>query len=189
MDRAARRNPFRRRVFPLMALLAVAITALSGCGFRPLYEDGERSAIRTLRNVEIGPIPDRVGQQVRNRLLDRLSPAGKATRPLYRLEVRVAEEKVGLAVETDDTVSRINLKLTARFDLRARSAERPLFSGTARTFAAYNITRSDYANLIAERDARSRAALVVADQITTRLAIFFDRRQGGDDRVVAATGW
>jgi LPS-assembly lipoprotein len=134
-----------------------------------------------MAQVEVAPIPDRVGQQVRNRLLDQLNPKGRAPRPRYRLEVDVAEEKVGLAVQSDDTVSRINLTLSARFTLHSVETRRPMLAGSTRTVAAYNITRSNYANLIAERDARGRAARILADEISTRLAVFFNqpRRSSG----------
>jgi hypothetical protein len=47
--------------------------------------------------------------------------------------------------------------------------------------AAYNITGQQYANLVAARDARRRAALAVADQIVDRLAAHFSQsRVGGN---------
>jgi LPS-assembly lipoprotein len=157
-----------------LALLALSL--VSGCGFRPLYGAGEKGpSAAALAEVAVAPIADRIGQQVRNRLLDRLNPKGRPVRPRYRLEVEIAERRTGIAVESDDTVSRINLTLSASFALHGGAAERPIFTGTTRTIAAYNITRSDYANLIAERDARSRAARTLADEIGTRLAIFFNK--------------
>ena len=36
--------------------------------------------------------------------------------------------------------------------------------------------RADFANVIAERDAEDRAARVIAEEIVTRLSVYFARR-------------
>ncbi len=159
--------------------VCLLLLALSGCGFQPLY--GERPDGPQVRSemarIEIGAIADRVGQQLQNHLLDRLNPRGQPKLPLYHLEVKLSERKTGLAVETDDTVSRINLALSAAFELQRKADKAALFKGTARVVAAYNITRSEYANLVSERDAKRRAARALADDVKTRLAVYFSQRK------------
>ena len=51
-----------------------------------------------------------------------------------------------------------------------------LNAGTARSTAAFNVVRADFANVIADRDAEDRAARVVAEEIVTRLSVYFARR-------------
>lgn len=161
-----------------VALAVGLVAALAGCGFEPLYgqRHGDVGAVAHLATVEIGHIPDRVGQQVRNRLLDLMSPRGSPSRPHYRLNVALTEEKTGVLVRTDDTVSRVNLTLNADFTLLRLPGRKPIFKGNTRSIAAYNVTRADYFNLVAERDARRRAAEVVADDITARLAVYFKQQ-------------
>lgn len=162
------------------AALALGLAVLlAGCGFEPLYgkRQGERGTTADLAAVEVGPIPDRLGQQVRNRLLDLLTPRGGRERPRYRLDVLLKQEKTGVLVESDDTASRINLTLSADFALIDLQSRQRIFDGRTRTIAAYNITRADYANLVAERDATRRAAESVADEITDRIAVFFKRQR------------
>lgn len=158
--------------------LALALL-LAGCGFEPLYGQrrGDPGTTADLAAVEVGPIPDRVGQQVRNRLLDLLAPRGGRDRPHYRLDVLLSEERTGVLVEPDDTASRVNLTLSADFTLSSLESRQPIFDGRTRAIAAYNITRADYANLVAERDATRRAAETVADEIAARLAVFFKRQR------------
>ena len=52
-------------------------------------------------------------------------------------------------------------------------------SGTTRSVAAFNVVRSDFATLSAERDAERRAVRDVGDEISTRLAVFFARGRAG----------
>ena len=69
-----------------LAVIAVAIL-LAGCGFRPLYGTiGEDLPVTTqLAQIRIAAIPDRIGQKLRNFLLDRINPEGQPQRPLYYL--------------------------------------------------------------------------------------------------------
>lgn len=68
-----------------LTLLAVGFGLISsGCGFEPLYGDraGETPTRLELAAVEVGPIPERLGQQVRNALVDRLNPGAEPHRSI-----------------------------------------------------------------------------------------------------------
>lgn len=156
-------------------LLAGAL--VGGCGFRPLYGQrgyGDRVTAH-LAAIQLLPDRDRIGLQIYNHLRDMLTPRGPAARPLYRLSFSVIEEKDGLAIESDESITRYNLSLNATFVLQTADNGSVLTEGQTRATAAYNVIRSEYANLQAERDAQSRAAREVAFEIQTRLAVFFDR--------------
>ena len=62
--------------------LGVALLALAGCGFRPLYGERSDSVRERLAAVAINPIRDRVGYEVYNLLRDSLTPRGAPTTPL-----------------------------------------------------------------------------------------------------------
>jgi len=51
-----------------------------------------------------------------------------------------------------------------------------LFEESVRTISAYNVVQSEFATLSAERDAEDRAARDMGREISTRLAIFFQRQ-------------
>ena len=165
-----------------LSLVLLAALTLAACGFQPLYAKratGDSAAVQ-MSQIRVAPIPDRVGQQVRNHLLDGLNPRGRPREPRYRLDVTLQEQKVGLAIESDDTVSRINLTLNAQFVLEDLAAQAVVLRGATTTIAAYNLILSDYANLIAEQDAKRRATRELADEIKTRVAVYFSRRQDNE---------
>ena len=57
--------------FPLAGWgLLLSLTLLPGCGYQPLY-GANTPAAQQLPLVQINNIPDRLGQQLRNRLIDR----------------------------------------------------------------------------------------------------------------------
>jgi LPS-assembly lipoprotein len=164
-----------RRLRPTGLLIATIIVA--ACGFQPLYGSSQGvlsgAVVEDLAAVRITAIPDRVGQIVRNDLLDRLNPFGEPTSPRFSLAVELEEAKKGLAIQIDDTVTRFNLTLTANYFLTDAQTGAMLTAGSVRATAAYNVLRSDFANVIAERDAQQRAAREIADELNTRLAVFF----------------
>lgn len=165
-------RPVSRR----LALAGLAL-GLGGCGFRPLY--GERSYAPGVQaqfeTVYIAPIEDRLGQMVRNHLLDAMNPKGRPRGTAYRLNVALTAVRESLAFREDDVATRVNLRVTANYALRPAHADEVLTHGSTRVIASYNVTRQEYATLVADRDAMERAAREVADEILTRLAVWFDR--------------
>lgn len=158
-------------------LALVGLLLLGACGFRPLY--GERSHAPAvgaqLAAVEIAPIDDRLGQMVRNHLLDAMNPRGVSQAPLYRLEVALSPARENLAFREDEVTTRVNLRVSANYILRPARADEVLTQGSARVIASYNVTRQEYATLVADRDAQARAAREIADEIVSRLAVWFER--------------
>ncbi|MCS5607465.1 MAG: LPS assembly lipoprotein LptE [Alphaproteobacteria bacterium] len=152
---------------------------LGNCGFQPLH--GKRSQINAVETINgipyvaVAAIPDRAGQIVRNKLLDLLQLKGVPDRPVFKLSVSLRESREGMAFQQDDSATRFNLRLTAQFKLTDIRTGQSLLVGNARAISAYNVVRSDYANLISRRDALRRAAERVAEGIRDRIAVYFSR--------------
>ena len=157
------------------AALALAPVA---CGFQPLYGEREHGleTLAALAAVRIAPIPDRIGQVVRNHLLDRLTPRGAPAAARYRLTVTLRKAKEGLAFQQDESVTRFDVTLTAAYELSDIASGDTLAKGSARSIASYNVVRSDFANTAAERDAELRLAREVSEEIALRLAVALGRR-------------
>ena len=155
----------------------VVITAAAGCGFHPLY--GEVAPLddsfisEELSKIKVTLGSSRLDQIVYGNLLDRLTPFGIPDEHYYILSTMLFESKQGVALERDATVSRFNLVLDSEFNLKNIETGKIIFSGNVRAVAAYNVLRSEFANVIAERNARDRAAREVADEIATRISVYF----------------
>lgn len=162
----------RRVVF----LLGIVLLAGTGCGFQPLYGGGERNAtVAELNRVEIGQIADRVGQELRNSLIDRMSTDPTGAPALYHLTVDVNQGQSALAIQADDSITRYNLAMAANFTLAYLATGEVVYQNSARAVGSYNVVDSDYATLVSQRDAEKRAALEISDQITTLISVFFSR--------------
>ena len=146
---------------------------LAACGFQPLYGGAAQSGVRAdLAAVEVALIEDRVGQQLRNELVRRFHPDGRARNPSYRLHVGLRIDKRDLALQKSEIATRASLRITANFTLRKRTDGEKLIQGTTRITTSYDILSSDFATLAAEADARRRGVRELADEITNRLAAF-----------------
>lgn len=167
--------------------LALALLMLGGCGFQPLYQkhQGSDAVTDDLAQVEIlnlrDPVnhEDRLGQILKNLLLDRLNPRGRPRTPFYTLQVMVRKTKTELGFKITDEATRAKLALNATYVLSEKKTKAVLFRGTSRSVNSYNIVSSDFATLSAEKNASDRAAREIADDIKLRLGIFFnDLRRG-----------
>lgn len=157
-----------------VAILA-AVAVIAACGFRPLHAPGGGAVPATLSGIEIAPISDRLGQVVRNHLLDRLTPRGAPSSPRYRIVVSLRVTKEGLAIARDETATRFNVSVEADYELLRLPAGESVLQGVARSIAAYNVVSSDYATLVAERDAELRAAREISDELKTRVAVYLSQ--------------
>ncbi|MEL3889569.1 hypothetical protein V6B08_04815 [Ferrovibrio sp. MS7] len=166
-----------RRILLALILLALA-PGLTACGFKPLYgrQDGDVTVEEFSRIVFEQP-ENRVTQQVRNHLLDMVTPLGTPQQPLYRLELQVTETVTSVLVTRTDEVTRNNLSLQTLYRLRDYRTGTILHQGQVSSLVSYNLVRADYANLVSERDARGRATRDNAEQLRIVLGNYFSRRQ------------
>lgn len=159
----------------LGALAILGMLGLSACGYRPLY--GKSSAnpqiLQHLNAVEIEPLPNRIGQQMRAALSHKLSRRANTQEKAYSLSVNLTESISQLAVEKDAFATRANLRLTASYKLVRLADYELLDEGSLSTIASYNILSSDYATLSARQSARDNAVNNLAGELYTRLSTYF----------------
>lgn len=161
------------RISQKLALLFLALL-LAGCGFTPMYAtSGAGGGLgEEFATIEVAPIADRVGQVVRNGLMDRLTPDGPPGAPEYRLEVTLSETLEGFGFRPDEAITRENLRLDAAYRLISAATGEPVLEGSARSNLAYDIVQSDFANFSARQDAQLRTAEQVINIIVVRLGLF-----------------
>jgi LPS-assembly lipoprotein len=167
-------------------LLAAALTALGGCGFRPLYGERPASApaadgpvAQDLAAVRVALIPERSGQLLRRELQRRLA-APAETSPAARYELRVG---LGFAAEPlgfrrDGTPSRVRTVATANWWLVTLAASpQTVANGVERAFDSYNIPDNQFFAADVSRDATDRRLVEqLAGDITRHLAVALANR-------------
>ena len=168
----------RRRAAARLLLLAAACGLLAACGFQPLYAETDEAGVTPsadLAAIYVVPLTDRGGQIFHNLLRDRLNPRGQPSNPAYRLEVDVSESVQEVAIRSDETATRANLRLTANFRLSRSDSGETLLAGDSKAITSYNILTSQFATYTSEEDARKRGLRELSDNIRKQLGTFFSR--------------
>jgi LPS-assembly lipoprotein len=161
------------------ALAALTLAGFAGgCGFHPLYGDGGATAGTRdkLAAIFVEPIPNRLGYELRNELIDLFDSSGRVSHDAFRLRVTLSQKSEGVALQNDAAITRYNDTLTVHYELTDRFGKL-VTSGDESGLTAYNVVESPYATLIAQRDADTRAAYDIAYRIRTDLAVFFQKAQ------------
>lgn len=153
-----------------------ALGFLGGCGFQPLYgKHLDAYTPEEFAAIKVIPFRDRIGQQLHNHLLSLLNPGGRPKKPRYVLTARVSESIGSLGVRKSAFATRANLTLHANYSLSPLPMGNQLLKGNDSIIVSYNILDSDFATLMAEKDARARAVRELAQVIRTRLGAYFTR--------------
>lgn len=163
--------------FAAALLLALLPAALGACGFKPVYGTAAQdSAVGVaLANVQIDPITDRNGQVLRNNLIDRFYTDGRPSSPRYRLSVALAATEEELGIQKDATATRARLRLQASYELIEISTGQVVYRTFSRSIISFNLLDSQFAVLATRQDAYDRGLTELADDIRTRLSLYFSR--------------
>ena len=145
-----------------MAGFAACLILLSACGFQPVYGPGA-PALGLRDQITIAAPSDEEGFALVRRLEERL---GTASGPYeLRAEILITEDAVGIL--TDGTITRYNVQGAVPWQLMA--GEQVLTSGREDSFTSYSATSTTVATIFAQRDARSRLMVILADRIVAEL--------------------
>jgi len=149
------------------AFLTLSALALAGCGFTPALGP-EGSAVALRGRVAIDEPSDIDGFELVRALEAEL---GAPETALYRLsaDIRVADEGVG--VLPDQTITRFNVLGLVDYRLTKISTGETVASGQVKNFTSYAATSTTVATTSAQRNARDRLMVILADQIATELAL------------------
>ena len=162
----------------MRALALAALLALGGCGLQPMYAGGASGTVATgVSSIQVAPIPERAGWLVRNALVDRLG--GESSSPAYRLEVELDDDLSGFGIRGDSSVTRERRTLRARYRLVELATGQVVLDATAGSDAGIDVVSSENATIAAEQTAHERLALVIADKMASRLALFIRNRAQG----------
>jgi LPS-assembly lipoprotein len=157
----------------LILLAAVASVALAACTVQPLYAPtaAGTSVIASLGDIYIEPVGDRLGQEVRNKLIfDLTGGSGQPDGARYRMRLVVASSESALGVTPIETAPAYAITVAATYEVRSVADDKIVLRSTSRQSASYDRVNQIYANTRAKLDAENRAATLVADDIRLRLA-------------------
>lgn len=159
---------------------------LSACGFEPLYVERtsnegwyyqdrfDTNITDEMSRIEIMPIRDRLGQMLRNELIDKLTPKGQPSRPSYRLSVNnIKKDVVQQALRNDITASRERVCYRIYYTLKDVKTGEQLVKGDSLVYLSYDIMANPYSTTFAQKKIEKDAARILANDISLRMGAYF----------------
>ncbi len=163
-----------KRALPVLALLALA-----GCGFHPVYatRGATAPAVAGLSQIDVALIPERFGQLTREALQARLEPDGAGTIHRFRLVTNLGLATDAIGVRPDSVPTHVRLIGTASWTLTSEGPTgATLAHGTARDVDGYDVIDQQYfAADLANEAVQRRIAKALASQIALQLALYFEK--------------
>ena len=166
---------------------AFALAALLGACFQPMYGQlsptagpGVRDRLSSVRVTPIetpkGTTEERLAVELRNELLFGLTGGAGSNSATHELTVKLTSQSAKIIV--DITTARPELEnfgLDASYRLTEVATGKTVVTGTTFARVSYDMPGQvqRFARLRGLRDAETRAAKVIADNIKTRLASYF----------------
>jgi LPS-assembly lipoprotein len=173
------------RVFRGVAALAIA-GLLGGC-FQPLYGEHSLNGRPVLREqlsaVDVlqieapkGTDESRIAVEIRNALLFDLNGGDSPAPPVHRLKIAMGSTRSSVIVDINTSRPDIeNYGINATYSLTEIVTGRVVVTGQTFARVSYDIPgqQQRFARLRGLRDAETRAAKVIADNIRNRLTSYF----------------
>ncbi|HYU12560.1 MAG TPA: LPS assembly lipoprotein LptE [Stellaceae bacterium] len=161
----------------LVVLALGLVLALAGCGWTPLYADrATEPADEELRAIKVDPIPDRIGQRLAWALRESFNPTGVPTPQRYRLSTLLTTARADLGIQSTGLGSRGKFDANATFTLRDIKTGASLLAQLSHVSESFDIVANEYASIVAEDDARTRAVEELRRDIVARLTLFLQQR-------------
>ena len=170
------------RMLPALALALV----LAGC-FQPLYGDrtldGSPSLRDALSAIDIQQIPatkasddERLAVEIRNALIFDFTGGGYPAPPTHRLKIAISSTRASIIVDIQTSRPDVeNYGINASYTLTEIATGKVVVTGQTFARVSYDVPgqQQRFARLRGLRDAESRAAKVIAENVRSRLASYF----------------
>lgn len=176
---------FNTRIVARLAAVAALAALTAGC-FQPMYAerglDGGPGLRDKLAAIEFPPVvvPNgsreaRLGVAIRNELMFRAYGSATGAPPTHRLIMWLQTSRLSVIVDPTTSLPNIeNYGIDATYQLREIATDKVVMTGSSTARVSYDIPGQEqrFARQRGLRDAEDRAAKVIAEAISTRLASF-----------------
>jgi hypothetical protein len=159
-------------------LLALEAAGLAGCGgWVPLYADrATEPADESLRAIGVAPMPERIGQKLALALRESLNPTGIATPQRYVLRTTLQTVRSDLGIQSFGLGTRGKLDVYATYTLSDSRTNVQQMAAQSHVAESFDILANEYAALVAESDAGTRAVEELRRDILSQLTVFMQQR-------------
>lgn len=180
-------------------LAALAFLCLASCGFEPLYvektsgndlwyynNEFDTDIAHEMAQIKVEGATDRIGQMVRNELIDNMTPRGVPERAKYFLKLEpISDVRTEQALRDDITATREKVKYTVKYSLWSKEKGQ-LVSGKSWIFLSYDLLDNPYSTTMDKKKVEKDGAKILANDIALRIGAYFHsvKTKRGNENVI-----
>ena len=167
-------------------IVAAAVLGLAACGFEPLYVEKtsgddlwyynnkfDTDIVREMAQIKVETVTDRLGQMIRNELMDKFNPYVTPKCDKYFLSIKPANaETVQQALRDDITATREKVKYTVNYSLWSKD-DGQLVSGRSWVYLSYDLLDNPYSTTMDKKKVEKDGAKIIANDISLRIGAYF----------------
>lgn len=166
--------------------LGVVICNMAACGFEPLYvektggddlwyynNEYKTDIVREMAQIKVEGATDRIGQMVKNELMDIFNPHGTPKCAKYFLKLSpIDKEIVQQALRDDITATREKVKYSLKYKLWSKEKGQ-LVSGDSWIYLSYDLLDNPYSTTMDKKKVEKDGAKILANDISLRIGAYF----------------
>ena len=170
------------------SVIAFLFLFVAACGFEPLYvqKDSEHTkwyfdgdfdnyVSDQMAQIKVVAHGGRLGQMIKNELIDLLTPRGVSSKPKYYLYITPDQEnEYDQALRNDITATRKRIDYRVQYYMTEKDQQ--LVKGNTVSFVSYDILDNPYSTVMARKKVQKDAAKIMANDIALRLGAFFNAK-------------
>jgi len=177
---------YSRKIFAVAATTA----CLAACGFEPLYVEKtagddlwyynnqfNTDIVREMAQIKVEAVSDRIGQMIKNELIDTFNSKGTPKKAKYFLRIQpIGKTTTQQALRDDITATREKVKYSVRYSLWSRESGH-LVSGDTWVFLSYDLLDNPYSTTMDKKKVEKDGAKILANDISLRIAAYFHSKK------------
>ncbi len=167
-------------------LATIIICTLPACGFEPLYVEKtggddlwyynnqyDQDIVREMAQIRINTSGGRMGQMIKNELIDIFNPYGAPKNAKYFLKIQTPTSRTTQQALRDDiTATREKVMYKVNYELWSTKKGK-LVSGSSKTFLSYDLLDNPYSTTMDKKKVKKDGAKIIANDIALRIGAYF----------------
>ncbi len=165
-------------------LTAFICLTLCACGFKPLYKKTAYNDLSAQTSeIAINPVKNFDGAKgidLRNNLLNKLTPNGKPSDPKYYLNITLSQPYItDYTIKNDGIASSYLITMNAQYNLTNAKTKEIVLIKSAISEISYNILKDQFSTEMLKNNAIKLAINEIAEQIYFSIIIYFTEKTNG----------
>jgi LPS-assembly lipoprotein len=160
---------------PTLCLCLFLTAGLSACGFESLRAPKNQLSV-SRPDIEIGNIPDREGQYLRNLLIDRLYTHGRPADAAQQLKFSPLDKNISnIGIQSDATATVAQMQISTQMQLVEKATGAVLLQRRLKAAGSYNLLDNQLATLVSQQNVTENILRGLGDDAVMELNLYFRR--------------